>query len=299
MVSKADRTEVSHAIKTNENEETKTKQMVEINSNIKLVDYYDGFVFTFSQSYTTSQAILSGKLSLNTGNLGVTLASQALSLIPFCGSVVGAGAQAVGDFVISARFTKNASKFAKLASNHTELDKIVEKVAREVVLHPEKKSILTADQAEKVTSGWFKGLAQKCKKFGVEVNEKLYGDRYETPAAKMGYKDACSLIDLYTSGKIVVDTGSSLEECFIRATLSPPVDSNQCVTMMVTGIKFDNPLLNHSELLEAFNQTYGFLVTSRLIDLTGELVSAGSGDVIEEVCNGGNAICMLGMLAGE
>jgi tetratricopeptide (TPR) repeat protein len=145
VVSKADKSEVynletkvSHAIKINETEETKAKQMQEINAHINLVDYYDGFVFTFSQSYTTSQAILSGKLSLDTGNIGVTLASQALSLIPFCGSVVGAGVQAVGDFIISARFTKSASKFAKLASNHTELDKIVEKVAREVVLHIEK-----------------------------------------------------------------------------------------------------------------------------------------------------------------
>jgi tetratricopeptide (TPR) repeat protein len=101
--SKADRSEVSHAIATNATLVSKTVQMTEIQGNEKLLDYYDAFVSTFSASYTTSQAVLSGKLSLDTGDMKVTLAASGLSLIPFCGSILGDGLTAVSGFLTSAK----------------------------------------------------------------------------------------------------------------------------------------------------------------------------------------------------
>jgi hypothetical protein len=137
-----------------------------------------------------------------------------------------------------------------------------------------KARVIIKNQVEKVAGGWFKELVQKGKQFGVEVNEKLYGERYETLSAKLGYKDACSLIDLYTSGKLIVSDGMPIAECLLQALISPPVDTtNKCVVMMMTGIRYDNPLLNHPNpnFLKQISDTCGTDMINLLIDLCNPL----------------------------
>jgi hypothetical protein len=114
----------------------------------------------------------------------------------------------------------------------------------------------------------------------------------------MEYKDACSLIDLYTSGKLFVQSDERIEEYFVRAVISPPVDDSKCFVMMMTGIVYNNPLLNYPALMESFSKTHSHSEVSRLIDLTSVL-SNDSREVIEEICNSEVAISMLCMLMGE
>jgi tetratricopeptide (TPR) repeat protein len=194
------------------------KQIAEITSNNKLDDYFKAFMFTFSQAYTSAQVVSGEGVSLDTQDLKSNLATKALSLIPFCGSVVSEVAGDVIDFVRSSQMIKKANKFTKLAYDAIDLHKKISPLAMSITLNEHKKSEILSDRIEVKNTGWFSKIVDKCKRIGGEVNEKLYGERYGSPSAKLGHEDACKLIDKWcTQDEVLRHNGQIIT--FFKYTL--------------------------------------------------------------------------------
>lgn len=232
---KTDRAEVSYAISTNTRSEDIVCQMQMINSNAQLRDYYDALVFTFSQTYTTAQAILSEQLELDVQSFRDKVVSKMLSIIPIVGDIMSEAMYILKETTIK----KNAAIFSTIASNHSELDKLVENIARFVTLS--KKSELMDTDTSKVVSGWFRNsIMAKIKKYTTEIKEKIEGDRYNTDCAKQGYQDACILIELYINKKVNIGDSSQwamLREALTNGNTKIVLNMKQVDTKAITNTK--------------------------------------------------------------
>ena len=136
-------------------------------------DYYEGFISTFSSVYTSSQAIDSGKLSIDDGEdffSPVNLFIQLTSLAPFgIGEILSGGLEAVRSHLKSAAIA-NEAKFVKdFAIDAVELSDLVSKIALAALSNKEKRrEILEAKDDEES-----KNFINKVKNLVTEKIEKL------------------------------------------------------------------------------------------------------------------------------
>jgi len=171
-------------------------------------DYYEGFVSTFSSVYTSSQAIDSGKLSIDDGEdffSPVNLFIQLTSLAPFgIGDILSSGLEAARSYIKST-IIANEAKFVKdIAIDAVELSDLVSKIALNIISNKEqRKEILEAKDDEEANT-----LINKAKNLITEKIEKLkvLAEKYTkvknlfekeietSPAFRLGEADANKII---------------------------------------------------------------------------------------------------------
>jgi len=184
------------------------------NERLLIEDYYEGFVSTFSSVYTSSQALDSGKLSIDDGEdffSPVNLFIQLTSLAPFgIGEILSGGLEAARSYVKSNKI-KNEAKFVKdIAIDAVELSDMTSKIALAVVSNKDqRKRILEAKDDDEELNG----LVNRVKNLVNEKLEKLknmaekYAEKYvklknlfekeveTSPAFRHGESDANKIIE--------------------------------------------------------------------------------------------------------
>jgi tetratricopeptide (TPR) repeat protein len=164
-------------------------KLVSINPNDqdKMKYYYDGFLYVFTTTLPHSSSITSGTFTMTT-NIGVTVAAQALALIPVIGGTLS-GCTSIGDFFIKCGIKRRARTFInKYSANmeHIVTTALVDNIGNI-------KSQVT-DIGQKINSPTTK--LEALKKFFGSVDEKVYGAQYANLYFKYGVLDAQSVLDV-------------------------------------------------------------------------------------------------------
>jgi hypothetical protein len=176
-----------------------TKKIVEwlqSAGNEKLYEYYDGFLFSLTQSYDTAKIVNNGTFVIDTSNLGVSVLSNLVSLIPLVGDYISTAVTGINDFVKNAQVTKAANNVCKFATISSEFEAIAQEAVCEIIMKNEKQ-IKDLEPEAYILPHWaqrFDSLVKVFYENYQNVQVKLYGERNETDMQKFGYKEACDLI---------------------------------------------------------------------------------------------------------
>jgi len=233
-----------------------------------LYEYYDGFLFGLSQSYTTSVVVNKNTFAIDTSNARVDIATTLISLIPYVGDKIAGGIKfATG--IIKGKEVKNAaSNVCKFATTPSDFDVLAQDATVNIIM--QNKQILQNIEPQKaVLPNWANKFSWIFKKYKL-TEEKLYGDRNETTMQKFGYKLANDLVEKYiASGSIyenkpaitilpkdreakLIEIGTDLiiqakDENLIKTPNPIPC---KCEIFTVYDIKYDNPILNYPDLVK-------------------------------------------------
>ena len=174
----------------------------EIQSDTQLYGYYDGFVFTCSQAYTTAQVVSSGQVELDTSDPIKSIGLKLISYIPFIGDKISDPLGALADFLKSASMIKNSNYICTLAVNQHDFDELIQDAAIHIISR--RKAEIQAYQGETPAhKNWFTNLIQFFKKVKIDIERTIYGLRYRTPIQILGNKDAIDLLSNWIgNGKI-------------------------------------------------------------------------------------------------
>ena len=188
--------------------EAPTKYVLSLKATPKLHHYYDGLVFTFTAAYTSSQVTMAGVHSIDTSNVGVSMAAGLLSAAPFGGmaaEVLKVGHAAVKTAVVK----REAAKVSHVAATPGECEKLVLHLSMKLTMNPTKSDEIEhiAEHAPLRDAGIF----AKLKSLGDDFKAKVNGDRYKAPEAKLGRDDALKMLVAIEDGYVVRDTYDTIE----------------------------------------------------------------------------------------
>jgi len=207
-------------------------KLKDVQSNMQLFGYYDGFIFTLSQAYTTAQVVSSGQVSLDTDpNAIYTLGMKVAGYVPFFGDLVLDSIGTVTDFLQSGRMIKDANNVCTIATNQTGFDEIFQDSILEVI-SLRKDEIMNHKEDLPDTKAWYGNLANFFSKLKVNFDNTFYGLRFKTPAQRLGNQHATDLISEWLgSGKIYGEKPFLLPEEskseVVRILLLPPVEKKE------------------------------------------------------------------------
>eukprot|EP00331_Platyophrya_macrostoma_P024092 CAMPEP_0176449930 /NCGR_PEP_ID=MMETSP0127-20121128/26814_1 /TAXON_ID=938130 /ORGANISM="Platyophrya macrostoma, Strain WH" /LENGTH=547 /DNA_ID=CAMNT_0017837449 /DNA_START=14 /DNA_END=1657 /DNA_ORIENTATION=- len=181
----------------------KTKMSLkELQKQPNLKQFYDGFLYTLCQSYTTSVVVDSGTFVIDTGSTVVTVTKTLVSMIPFCGSQISEAIGVVADFVKTAKVTKAAANVAKFATEQDEFKNIVQDAVIEI-MNERCETINNLKKVDAQELGKWKARFRKVMEKYAQFEEFLYGARMETNLQKLGSSTANDLLCKWiSSGKI-------------------------------------------------------------------------------------------------
>jgi len=177
--------------------------------------YYEGFLSTFSSVYTSSQAIDSGKLSIDDGEdffSPVNLFIKLTSLAPFgIGQILSGGLEAARSHIKSTKIANQAKYVKDLASDAVELNILVGDIAFKILSKEEQRRKIFEAKAEekpnnvinKVKDVILQKLA-KLKKLAEKYTQmkNLFEKEIEkSPAFQLGENDANQLISEWIERK--------------------------------------------------------------------------------------------------
>ena len=216
------------------------KNLSKIQENQILYEYYDGFLRTFVQVYAVSVIIKSGQLSLDTSNIGITLSTKLVSLIPLIGEHISSGANALWDFMKSMEMVNKATNVVKFSTTSEQFDELVQDVLISIINKNSEKIIKISETSEEMSELWYEKIKKFCTNMKVKIEETGWVQELETPMQKLGSKDATKLIaDYLSNGKIygkelairipINDKRSRLLEYAIIITNEETVDINTVV----------------------------------------------------------------------
>jgi len=177
----------------------------------KVSDYYKAFISTFSSVYVTAQAIDSGQLTLKTTNMETIGLATLASFLPLIGDQVSSAITSANDFLVSNEMKTNARKLKELAGDNSELSQLVGNSAFQITSNKNKQHqiVTTTDEViGKEAASWYEKFIALCQKLSIEIDNKLYTEKYPTAAAKLGNKDANLLIGKLIQGEIQVGANS-------------------------------------------------------------------------------------------
>lgn len=250
---------------------------------IKLREYYSGFVSTFSDIYITSVAVANGSFKLTEGITIETIAALA-SLIPMGGSAISQGIRGVSDFFQDIDFKKRAIKILNLAADTTSLNQITGDVAQKIanlnwqkILNTTEESLIEKDEKLKIILDYFKKIGKGT----------FHVDKHEMPATKLGHEEANLLIKKWLNDEITGD----IHKTFVEILTNQPITTSQvvvetpilindstkssfypannakkqgskscydkCTVFRVTEMIYDKFPLNHPKLLQGFLPIFG------------------------------------------
>ena len=204
---------------------------------VAIEDYYEGFVSAFSSTFTSSQAISSGKLSIDDGEdffSPVNLFIKLVSLAPFgIGEVASNGLEAARSHIRGTKINNEAKFIKEIAVDAVELSELVSKVVLEIVSRKEQRERIIKEKdteepntvVNKVKNLVFekldklKNMAEKYTKM-----KNLFEKEIQTsPALRLGENDANEIMKKWIDLK-----GSQLD---LKLTLGEK--QNKFVKMIV------------------------------------------------------------------
>lgn len=178
------------------------EKLLKIQENQILNEYYDGFLRTFTQVYATSIIIKSGQLNLNTDNIGVTIASKLISLIPLIGDKISENGKAIWSFIKGIEMINRATNVVKFTTTQEQFNEFVQEAIIEII-HKEEKNLLENEKKEEKSKNWYDKKLKFFEKIKVTIKDSIYVEELETPMQQLGSKDATKLIsDWISNGKI-------------------------------------------------------------------------------------------------
>jgi tetratricopeptide (TPR) repeat protein len=288
----------------------------------KLYEYKTGFVSNLSSAYLTAKAVSQGTFTLDTGNTIFDGAASLIKLVPLCGDKVAEAVTKIKEFVITAQIKKAANNVCKFSDTVTNFELAVEEVVIESILARQKE--LEAIEPEKyILKTWSDKFVSLVKKTKEKIETKLYGELNETPMMKLGYKDSCNVIEKIASGQIYGDQlAIRIKEAEKIAKLTKVAldiidqeiaDCNKpyvapaevieqsssfdacCQVFAVSNIKYDNPLLNNSALLQKLSKEIGF---NNALALSNSLVQQGEAELLQKVASTDDTDFAIDVLLG-
>jgi hypothetical protein len=205
-------------------------KLKDVQSNMQLFGYYDGFIFTLSQAYTTAQVVSSGQVVIDSSpNAVVSLGIKAASYIPFIGDMISDPLTMVAEFLKGAQMIREANNVCTIAANQSGFDEIFQDAILEVI-SLKKEEILGYKEDPPSTKHWYNKLATFFSKLKVSIESTVYGLRFKTPAQRLGNQHATELIGRWIgSGKIYGDKPFLLPDDskaeVVKILLLPPVEN--------------------------------------------------------------------------
>lgn len=207
-------------------------KLKDVQSNMQLFGYYDGFIFTLSQAYTTAQVVSSGQVVIDSSpNAIVSLGIKAASYVPFIGDMISDPLTQIAEFLKGAQMIKEANNVCTIAANQSGFDEIFQDAILEVI-SLKKEEILTYKEDPPNTKHWYNKLANFFSKLKVSIESTVYGLRFKTPAQRLGNQHATELIGQWLgSGKIYGEKPFLLPEEskteVVRVLLLPPEEKKE------------------------------------------------------------------------
>lgn len=202
-------------------------KLKDIQRDMQLYGYYDGFIFTLSQAYTTAQVVSSGQVVIdNSPNALITLGIRAASYIPFIGNLISEPLNSIAQFIRGSKMIKESNNVCTLASNQAIFDEIFQDAIIEVI-NSKREEIINIKEETSSTKKWYESLSSFFEKLKVSMESTVYGLRFRTPTQRLGSLQANDLLSKWiASGKIYGDKPFLLPDDarieIVRILMLPP-----------------------------------------------------------------------------
>jgi len=207
-------------------------KLKDVQSDMQLFGYYDGFIFTLSQAYTTAQVVSSGQVTIDSSpNALVSMGIKAVSYVPFIGDMISDPLSQITEFIKGAQMIRDANNVCTIATNQTGFDEIFQDAILEVI-SLKKDEIMSYKEDQPSTKSWYSKIGDFLNKIKVKIESTVYGLRFKTPAQRLGNQHASELISQWLgSGKIYGDKPFLLPDEskseIVRILLLPPVEKKE------------------------------------------------------------------------
>ena len=210
-------------------------KLKDVQSDMQLFGYYDGFIFTLSQAYTTAQVVSSGQVVLDSGpNPMANLGIKAVSYIPFIGNAISDPLSSIAEYMKGGQMIQEANNVCTIATNQTGFDEIFQDSILEYITL-KKDEIKNYKEDSLIVKTWYDKIAGFLLKIKVNLQTTVYGLRFKTPAQRLGNQHATELIgEWLSSGKIYGEKPFLLPDEskteVVRILLLPPVERPEIQT---------------------------------------------------------------------
>ncbi len=146
---------------------------ISIEKKEKLKSYYDGFTSTLGTAFTTAEAIQSGSLQLDVGDIKIDILCSIISLIPIGGEQIS---QAIGmtyEFIAAKSLERKAKILKNFGVNQKDYLEETTHIARELVLDETKREEILENPNAKVELTPFGAIKKYlAAKFKLEIPKK-------------------------------------------------------------------------------------------------------------------------------
>jgi tetratricopeptide (TPR) repeat protein len=137
-----------------------------IESNRKLYEYYDGFIFNINKSYVTAMVVNSDTFQINTDSLAADIPAKLISFIPLVGNIVSEGIKIIKDISIIQKVKFAANNVCKFSRSITEFETMSQDAVIDIILE-KREELEKIDPEAIVLKQWsnkFKKNSQKNKR---------------------------------------------------------------------------------------------------------------------------------------
>lgn len=273
------REEVSHAISHNEADTAKEANLVEINSNPKLKEYFDSLRSSISSSFVGCKT-LSSKLvdASSPANLGMIESAADMIPLPIVPNIVKALCK-VKKIKGGIDLTNNVTRMLKIAATITEFESLLDNAAITITLS--KKDLILALEEGDYSQMSFLG---KIRRLTETAKGKIWVDARKNIIEKEALKDAGLIVTKMMMGEI--DPDLNKEEQIVEIIISGEIEK-YILTLPEDYYKkeYDQRLSDFDSIFGSEDQLFPnaydpqghtFDVFSEL-DISGAGAAAGSG----------------------
>ena len=196
--------------------EAPTKYVLSLKATPKLHHYYDGLVYTITAAYTSSQVTEAGNHAVDTSNIGVSIIAGVASLAPIGGNIIGKAINTGYGVIKTAAVKREAAQVSKIASTPGECEKLVLHLSMKLTIDPSK-----SDEINHIAERPMQdlGLFAKFMHWGEGFCNKINGEHFVSPEAKLGRNDALKVLDAIVEGRIDLEARDSLVEQFCACVM--------------------------------------------------------------------------------
>jgi len=158
---------------------------------------------TFVQVYAVSIIIKSGQLSLSTDNIGVTISTKLISLLPLIGEPLSSTGKMIWDYMKSIEMINKAVNVVKFSTTSEQFNELVQEAIIDIIDKRKDELITLHDISDERSHKWYEKVKTFCDNMKVKIEDSVWVQELETPMQKLGSEDATKLIlEVLSNGKI-------------------------------------------------------------------------------------------------
>lgn len=190
---------VNDFLQEHRSEQQIRKDMEEISKTPQLYQYLKAFKSTFENTYIAARAVSSGTVATDVGGVSQDIVVGLIGLIPFVGDAASSVVDNIANLVQDSAIKRNAVKFLTIALDLNKFNDMIDCIAREIILHINKKDHILNCCPQQQEKGFFNNLIAKCKKVVDVISTKVYGNMFPEGPSKEGHEDAETIIQEFMS----------------------------------------------------------------------------------------------------